>query len=164
MVAIIIVIAILSWGSLTSVAAKVALVVSTVISVGLTLGVWKGKDAKNLQILSAALAIYSSYTSYTGMAKAGMADMVKFAASVISGGTAILDANAKFEHQEEVEAKQAELALLEDSVRAEEKDMELMFSTGFDHHARSGPEWNPDSLVRDLTAPFTVYKTPGFMA
>lgn len=172
MVVVIIVISYYSFGALAGTAsgtgvagsgmtlAQIGVVTSAVISVGLTLGVWKGKDARNLAIAAAVISIYSGYqaavsaTSTTGIMNAIF--------SMISAATNAVSTYENYEFQKDLERKQKELDEAEKAAEMYESNLRFMYGEGFGAHVRNSCEADPYKYIKDTYESYSTYQSSGF--
>jgi small-conductance mechanosensitive channel len=141
-----------------------AIIASGVISVGLTLGVWKGKDARNMAIVAAILALAGGYGNLAATsAKQGMTTTIAIQMATLVAGTGltVMSTVEAYEQQKYLEDGVETLESLEKEEKLYESNLRLSLS-GYDRLAENYIRTDPYNSIRKSYQPYLTYKNDGF--
>jgi hypothetical protein len=138
-------------------------IVSTVISIGLAMGVWKGKQARDMAILGAILSLGSNIGSAaTSAAKLSTNAIVAMVIQVANTALTYTTASESYAVAKELEELANEYGELKESAELYESNLKYCYGESFTAPIRAISEEDPYRSIKDIYSKFSIYETEGF--
>jgi hypothetical protein len=137
--------------------------VSTVISIGLAMGVWKGKQARDMAILGALLTLGSSLaSSATTAAKLSTNAVLRQVLAVANTAISVTQSLESFAVAKELEEIDQDMEGLKESAEMYESNLRYAYGESFTAPIRAISEEDPYKSIKDTYDRFSSHKSEGF--
>lgn len=134
--------------------------IATIISIGLSMGVWQGKQARNLAIL-AALATAGQSLASTASSTASNSLLMKII-TLSQAAINIYNVWEGYKFEKQVKKHEKELSQITEDAELYESNLRYVYGESYTTPIRNSCERDPYQSIKDSYAPYSSYKTEGF--
>ena len=142
-------------------AAQYAVLTSAIIGIGTTLGVIKGKDAKNAAIFAAAVSIYAGGVTIAESGSMWTTASIQAALGIVSSATSAVTTYENYETNKAIEGGEKEIGANEEAAELYESELRLMYGPMHESHVRNVCEANPYDYL-GVYDKYSVFDGVGF--
>ena len=140
-------------------------IASTIISIGLTMGVWKGEMAKKMAILAAVTGVIAGGAGVLNATTSTATNAVMLASLNLASSTLQLyNTIETYNIAKDTEKFEKKMKSLEEGADMYETNLRFMYGESYESNIRSISEEDPYKGIKEQYKSNSVYKDEGFMS